>query len=107
MAHSPNSEYTVHMGETRFEWDDAKDRLNQKKHGVPFALARLAFLDLKRVIVEDVRHSSEEDRYYCIGRVGEGIVTVRFTYRKNVIRLFGAGYWRKGKQIYEAENQVR
>jgi hypothetical protein len=23
-----------------------------------------------------------------------------------VIRIIGAGYWRKGKQIYERENQV-
>lgn len=94
------------MDSTRFEWDEAKDRLNHKKHGVPFALAQLAFFDKKRVIVEDLKHSSSEDRYYCIGRVGDGIITVRFTYRNDVIRLFGAGYWRKGKQIYEAENQV-
>ena len=94
------------MDTARFEWDEAKDRLNQAKHGIPFAVAQLAFLDPKRVIAEDVKHSAEEDRYYCIGRVGEGIVTVRFTYRNNVIRLFGAGYWRKGKHIYETENQI-
>jgi hypothetical protein len=33
-------------------------------------------------------------------------MTVRFTYRSEVIRIFGAGYWRKGKQIYEHENQI-
>jgi hypothetical protein len=26
---------------------------------------------------------------------------VRFTYRKGIIRISGAGYWRKGKKIYE------
>ena len=51
-------------------------------------------------------HSDEEDRFYCFGRLGEGIVTVRFTYRDKVIRIFGAGYWRKGKRIYERENQI-
>lgn len=35
-----------------------------------------------------------------------GILTVRFTYRGSVIRIFGAGYWRKGKAIYEHENQI-
>ena len=35
-----------------------------------------------------------------------GILTVRFTYRAGVIRIIVAGYWRKGKQIYERENQV-
>lgn len=91
---------------TRFEWDDAKDRQNQLKHGIPFALAQLAFLDPRRVVVEDLKHRSQEDRYFCIGEVGSGIVTVRFTYRNGVIRIFGAGYWRKGKQVYEAKNQV-
>lgn len=31
---------------------------------------------------------------------------MRFTYRNEVIRIIGAGYWRKGKRIYEQENQV-
>lgn len=94
------------MQKTRFEWDERKDAQNQAKHGIPFAIAQLAFLDPKRVIAEDTKHSSEEDRYYCIGRIGDGIITVRFTYRNNVIRLFGAGFWRKGKQTYEAQNQI-
>jgi hypothetical protein len=31
-------------------------------------------------------------------------MTVRFTYGKSKIRIIGAGYWRKGKKIYEKEN---
>ena len=89
-----------------FEWDAAKDKLNQEKHGVSFALAQLAFLDRERVILEDLDHSSTEKRYYCIGSVGSGIMTVRFTYRENIIRIIGAGYWRKGKKIYERENKI-
>jgi hypothetical protein len=58
------------------------------------------------VIAEDVNHSSEEDRFYCVGKVDEGIITVRFTYRDDVIRIIGAGYWRKGKKIYEKENNI-
>jgi uncharacterized DUF497 family protein len=37
-----------------FEWNDKKDELNQQKHGVSFALAQIAFLDLNRVILEDL-----------------------------------------------------
>lgn len=92
------------MRKTRFEWDEEKDKENRRKHDVPFSLAQHAFLDPGRIIVEDIEHSAEEDRYYCIGRVGEGIMTVRFTYRGNVIRIYGAGYWRKGKKIYEEQN---
>jgi uncharacterized DUF497 family protein len=94
------------MKRARFEWDEAKDKDNQKKHGVSFTAAQKAFFDNKRVIAEDTRHSNEEKRYYCIGRVSDGILTVRFTVRRHTIRIFGAGYWRRGKQIYEEQNKI-
>ena len=94
------------MSKPSFEWDARKDADNLAKHGVPFAFAQYAFADPKRVIAEDSAHSSKEPQYFCFGRVGDGILTVRFTYRSGVIRIFGAGYWRKGKAIYERENQV-
>jgi uncharacterized DUF497 family protein len=43
-----------------FEWDPAKDRINQAKHGVGFELAQHAFLDPWRVIAEDLDHSDRE-----------------------------------------------
>lgn len=92
------------MKKTRFEWDEEKDKENRKKHDVSFSLAQHVFLDTRRIIVEDIEHSTEENRYYCIGRVGDGIMTVRFTYRNKVIRIYGAGYWRKGRKIYEEQN---
>ena len=92
------------MKDVRFDWDDEKDKENQSKHNVAFSLAQYSFLDPKRIIVEDINHSNEENRFYCIGRVGEEIMTVRFTYRGNIIRIFGAGYWRKGRKIYEDKN---
>ncbi len=94
------------MAKESFVWDPDKELINVDKHGVSFAEAQHAFLDPHRVIAQDVSHSSHEKRYYCFGKVGNGILTVRFTYRRGVIRIFGAGYWRKGKQIYERENQI-
>ena len=91
---------------THFEWDERKNRENQEKHEVPFEFAQHAFADPQRVIAQDLGHSQTEKRYYCFGKVEEGILTVRFTYRNQVIRIFGAGYWRKGKAIYEKENQI-
>jgi uncharacterized DUF497 family protein len=89
-----------------FEWDAEKDRENREKHGIGFALAQHAFADPLRVIAQDLTHSRQEARFFCFGRVGEGILTVRFTYREGFIRIFGAGYWRKGKKIYEQENHI-
>ncbi len=92
--------------ETEFQWDPDKDAENQRKHGVSFMFAQRAFLDPRRVIARDLAHSETEPRYYCFGLIGEDILTVRFTFRAEVIRIIGAGYWRKGKRIYEQENQV-
>lgn len=94
------------MRKTAFEWDEEKDNENQAKHGISFLTAQQAFLDPYRVIAEDITHSTGEERYYCMGRVGEGVLTVRFTYRSNVIRIYGAGYWRKGRKIYENQNKI-
>lgn len=93
-------------GSLHFEWDAGKDRENRSKHGVSFETAQYAFADLKRVIAEDLEHSRLERRFYCLGRVGDGVLTVRFTLRENKIRIIGAGYWRKGKALYEKENQI-
>ncbi len=70
-------------------------------------MAQYAFTDPQRVIAEDLNHSQEENRYYCFGKVCDGILTVRFTYRGKIIRILGAGYWRKGKILYEKENKIR
>ena len=94
------------MPNASFEWDQEKDRENQRRHGVSFELAQYAFADSNRVMAQDLSHSHDEDRFFCFGRVGGGILTVRFTYRAGVIRVFGAGYWRKGKRIYEQKNHI-
>ena len=90
---------------TSFDWDPVKDRINRGKHGVSFANAQRAFFDPRRVIAEDLDHSGAEPRYFCFGLVDGGVMTVRFTWRGGVIRIFGAGYWRKGKKIYEQQNR--
>ena len=95
------------VAQARFEWDPKKDNENRRKHGVAFARAQLAFADPSRVIAEDLSHGSNPKRYYCFGWVEGGVLTVRFTYRDDVIRIFGAGYWRRGKAIYERENQIQ
>lgn len=89
-----------------FEWDDAKEIENIEKHGVSFYDAQFAFADPNRVIAEDLEHSIVEERFYCFGEIDDGIVTVRFTYRGLKIRIFGAGFWRKGKRVYEKENHL-
>ncbi|MGW8258152.1 MAG: BrnT family toxin [Thermoguttaceae bacterium] len=94
------------MAKVKFQWDERKDLINQRKHGISFAVAQQAFFDPKRVIARDLKHSNSEKRYYCMGRVGKGILTVRFTFRGRTIRIIGAGYWREGREVYDKKNQI-
>ena len=89
-----------------FEWEAAKEIENIEKHGISFYLAQHAFADPDRIIAEDIEHSLVENRFYCFGEIEDGIITVRFTNRGKRIRIFGAGFWRKGKRIYENENSL-
>ncbi|MDR1062266.1 MAG: BrnT family toxin [Clostridiales bacterium] len=90
-----------------FEWDEAKNQKNIEKHHIAFEKAQDAFYDKSRLIIKDKKHSNGEDRFFCIGNDGKGIVTVRFTMRNENIRIFGAGYWREGKNRYEQKNSLR
>lgn len=91
--------------ESSFVWDLEKERLNILKHGVSFGEAERAFGDPQRKIDMDRGHSGEEPRFFCYGHAGRGILTVRFTYRDGKIRIIGAGYWRKGRELYEEEKE--
>ncbi len=89
-----------------FEWSETKNRINIEKHGVSFYDAQYAFADPRRLILEDVSHSVDEKRFFCIGKTIDGVVTVRFVCRGQKIRILGAGYWRKGKKLYEKTHQI-
>ncbi len=84
-----------------FEWNDAKDKENISKHGVSFERAQHAFFDPHRIIAKDLNHADREERFFCMGKVGNDVITVRFTYRDGKIRIFEAGLWRKGRREYE------
>jgi len=87
-----------------FIWDESKETDNIARHRVPFDIAADAFRDPWRLIEIDHAHSSSETRFFCIGKIRERILTVRFTYRGDRIRIFGAGYWRKGAKTYKARS---
>ena len=89
--------YISIMEKADFEWDDQKDAANRLKHGVSFHEAQYAFADPHRIIVEDIQHAKAEERFFCIGRINNAIMTVRFTMRGGKIRIIGAGYWRRVK----------
>ena len=55
------------MPPLRFEWDDAKNRQNRRKHGVGFEEAQSVFLDERAIRFFDPDHSEDEDRFIMLG----------------------------------------
>ena len=75
--------------ETLVEWDDNKNRLNIKKHGISFETAALVFADEERIEYYDKLHSQDEDRYVVLGCV-QGILYVVYTMRDEAARIISA-----------------
>ena len=62
------------MTKFRFEWDEAKDRVNRRKHGISFQEAARVFLDPHHLSIQD-RHEGGEERWQTIGTVA-GLITL-------------------------------
>ena len=75
--------------ELEFEWDEEKEQLNIKKHGVSFRTAAKVFGDMDRIEIYDEAHSMDEDRYITIGWA-EDVLFVVYTERSPRIRLISA-----------------
>lgn len=76
-----------------FEWDDNKEQINIKKHGMDFETASRVFDDDNRLEIYDDLHSEYEDRYITIGMIDEitCIAMVVYTERgTDVIRIISA-----------------
>lgn len=77
----------------RFDWDDKKNQLNIRKHGISFDLAMMVFMDDNRIEYYDEVHSIlGEDRYIAIGMI-RGYITVIYvvyTERADTIRIISA-----------------
>lgn len=55
------------MDGLRFEWDESKNRANQRKHGVSFEEAETAFYDERAAVYYDPEHADDEDRFLLLG----------------------------------------
>jgi len=76
-----------------FEWDEAKNRRNVKKHGVEFSEARTVFLDPFAWVIDDEAHSDAEDRFIILGASHTlRLLVVCHCYRKQdeAIRIISA-----------------
>jgi uncharacterized DUF497 family protein len=97
--------YTKSITELSFEWDEEKNKLNQKLHGISFEDAKFVFNDPFKVILPDLFHGGEEERWLAIGIVGR-VLFVVFTERsENNIRIISARTGTKSEErLYNDNN---
>jgi uncharacterized DUF497 family protein len=91
-----------------FEWDLAKEIENLQKHDISFFEAVDSVSDPDGFQLEDAKHSQTETRLFWVGKAGSGkILTMRFTRRGNVIRIFGSASWRRFRRLYNERAQAK
>lgn len=97
------------MNEIRFEWDEEKNEINQKKHGISFEDAATVFYDEEALVIADEEHSDEEDRFIILGlSIDIRLMVVCHCYRESdsVIRIISARKAEKteAKQYFDRLN---
>ena len=89
------------MTDVHFAWDEAKDRENRRKHGVPFEEARTVFYDEHAIRFFDPDHSQQEERFLMLGmslRLRILIVCHCFREDDSVIRIISARKATRGER---------
>jgi uncharacterized DUF497 family protein len=94
------------VAELSFEWDDRKDAVNRRKHGVSFAEAQTVFFDEHALLIPDPEHSAGEERFVLLGLSGalRALVVCHCYRRGTVIRIVSA---RKANRAERAQYEDR
>ena len=97
----------IAMLETRYVWDEAKNRSNQKKHGISFEEGTLAFRDPLRVTIQD-RIEDSEIRWQTFG-MARGVLLLMVVHTsddwESLVRIISVRRVSKiERRIYENQN---
>jgi uncharacterized DUF497 family protein len=81
------------MSQLSFEWDNEKNKINQKKHGVSFEEAKSVFYDDNAIEFWDEDHSEAEDRFLLLGKSSKMrilLIVHCFREQESIIRIISA-----------------
>jgi hypothetical protein len=76
-----------------FDWDEAKNRANNRKHGIWFEEALQVFDDIGAILFFDESHSTKEDRFILLGiSASSRVLIVVYCEREkgSVVRIISA-----------------
>jgi uncharacterized DUF497 family protein len=91
-----------------FEWDEGNSNKNWHLHKVSDAECEDVFFNLPLIIAADAKHSSNEKRFYALGRTESNRrLFIAFTVRENLIRVVSARDMTKSEQRKYAEKIKR
>lgn len=93
---------TVISDDGRFEWDEEKNKINRKKHGIDFEEITDVFDDPYFLVRYDEKHSDIEDRWNGIGCINGLLVLVTTFTERGRIRIISAQ--RADKALCEVYN---
>lgn len=94
------------VAELSFEWDDRKEAVSRRRHGVSFAEAQTVFFDEHALLISDPEHSAREERFVLLGLSSAlRVLVVCHCYRQGtVIRIVSA---RKADRAERAQYERR
>ncbi len=81
------------MDMINFQWDERKNTINQRKHGISFSEASTVFYDPDALVIDDPEHSEVEERFIILGMsLKANLLVVCHCYRASdtVIRIISA-----------------
>ncbi len=95
--------YNILQKCTGFEWDQHNSQKNWEKHKVTPAECEQVFFKQPIFIVEDIKHSQSEKRFYALGKTDlQRKLFIVFTIGNNLIRVISARNMnKKEKRSYE------
>ena len=81
----------IRQDEVEFEWDEGNRNKIFERHGITVEEAESVFKDKNSVVLPDVEHSQNEERFVIVGKdlVGKKMHMI-FTMRGNKIRVISA-----------------
>ena len=85
-----------------FDWDEGNKQKNWEKHQVDYTECEQVFFNKPLLVNEDIKHSSQEQRYYALGQSDTNrTLFIVFTIRNNKIRVISArDQSKKERMIY-------
>lgn len=90
------------MDTLKFEWDENKNKINQRKHRISFEEAKTVFYDEEALVIDDPDHSEYEERFIILGESNKAnLLVVCHCYRvsETVIRIISARKATKNETI--------